>query len=351
MFTQELINDGLKSYIKIAFDDEKTLDSISLQKLNGLQTEAILPSKVVYESNLPVLWFSIENKLSLNQWVEKHGKLKKRDFIHLMTAIIEILLDEDSSLSPYYYILSTEDIFIDPQTRKVSLTYIPDYTVKAYFLNRMKGMVKQIVPRYVYYSKAEKLYAEIYDDIDSKDFNVMKLKNTIDYHRLHSHGISFYPIKRKISLSLEGLKKHSKHMIYRMKKENTQHAAEGSRSGSEAVLLAPSELDQTGHFLDVKSPYLLRVSNNKRHPVNLEAYKNFIIGRSDSVALSIEEGTLSQEHVKIERSGDVYHIKDLDSLNGTHINGIALNSNEQHVLKEGDEIEIADIKFIWKVMG
>jgi hypothetical protein len=72
----------------------------------------------------------------------------------------------------------------------------------------------------------------------------------------------------------------------------------------------------------------------------------FVIGRHSENDLSIPNGKLSREHVKIESFGEVYVVSDCGSSNGTILNGaelrepVALNDGDKLNLGGGLEIQI-----------
>ena len=49
----------------------------------------------------------------------------------------------------------------------------------------------------------------------------------------------------------------------------------------------------------------------------------------------------------MEKGAD-YFLTDLNSTNGTKVNGKLLAANEEIMLKEGDEVQIAEEKYFWK---
>lgn len=67
--------------------------------------------------------------------------------------------------------------------------------------------------------------------------------------------------------------------------------------------------------------------------------EQMIIGRSSECDIVIPERRVSREHVRIWRDGDACMVEDLQSKNGTHVNGFLLDSPK--ALNEGDEIQIA----------
>jgi transcriptional regulator with GAF, ATPase, and Fis domain len=67
------------------------------------------------------------------------------------------------------------------------------------------------------------------------------------------------------------------------------------------------------------------------------------IGRDPSNLLSISDPSLSRRHCALSRDGDGYKIRDLDSRNGTSVNGVAVR--ETH-LRHGDQISVGDSIFL-----
>nr|MBN1229695.1 FHA domain-containing protein [Anaerolineae bacterium] len=71
----------------------------------------------------------------------------------------------------------------------------------------------------------------------------------------------------------------------------------------------------------------------------LENDSQVIIGRGGSSDIVLPERRISREHLRIWRKEGRSFIKDLDSKNGTHVNGVLLEDVQE--LVEGDEIQIA----------
>jgi transcriptional regulator with GAF, ATPase, and Fis domain len=68
------------------------------------------------------------------------------------------------------------------------------------------------------------------------------------------------------------------------------------------------------------------------------------VGRDPSNLLSISDPSLSRKHCVITRAGECYSIRDLDSRNGTFVNG---NSIKSSALQHGDQISAGDSVFIF----
>ncbi|HEY2254320.1 MAG TPA: FHA domain-containing protein [Variovorax sp.] len=71
----------------------------------------------------------------------------------------------------------------------------------------------------------------------------------------------------------------------------------------------------------------------------------FMIGRSDACDLLLDNQLVSRSHAVIETAGDAIAIRDLQSHNGTFVNGERVQTT---ALKNGDEIRIGgyQIRFL-----
>jgi hypothetical protein len=67
-----------------------------------------------------------------------------------------------------------------------------------------------------------------------------------------------------------------------------------------------------------------------------------VVGREDFVGVISTDKLLyiGKDHLKITKDGDNFYIQDLNTKNGTKINGETLLSNERKLLNSGDEVEV-----------
>lgn len=76
--------------------------------------------------------------------------------------------------------------------------------------------------------------------------------------------------------------------------------------------------------------------------------KTTMLGRGEDCDIIIAEAVVSRHHTKIVRLGPKYFLYDLKSTNGTLVNGQRV---EQHVLEDGDEIQIGVTVFLFEQPG
>jgi two-component system cell cycle response regulator len=65
--------------------------------------------------------------------------------------------------------------------------------------------------------------------------------------------------------------------------------------------------------------------------------RELVFGRGDDCGARIEDASLSRKHARVRRTGDAFVIEDLDSTNGTGVNGNPITS---HRLRDGDRVEL-----------
>ncbi len=73
-----------------------------------------------------------------------------------------------------------------------------------------------------------------------------------------------------------------------------------------------------------------------------------VLGRAPGNPIAIPDPLVSSRHLKIVRRGAVYAVVDLDSENGTRVNGVKVSSRE---LKQGDQIQVGGFTFYFALDG
>ena len=80
--------------------------------------------------------------------------------------------------------------------------------------------------------------------------------------------------------------------------------------------------------------------------IDLDIYGSFFVGRSEKQNnLSFDDEKLSRQHFVIEAGDDGFFITDLNSTNGTHLNGVAISNKRR--LRDNDVITAGHEKFVF----
>jgi hypothetical protein len=101
---------------------------------------------------------------------------------------------------------------------------------------------------------------------------------------------------------------------------------------------------------------LMQIGGQNQTTVGIEVKNQIVLGRSDPVAnfypdLDLtpyggQEGGISRRHATIVQDDEnkALYIEDLNSTNGTRINGFALEPKRRYRLRDGDELELGRIR-------
>jgi pSer/pThr/pTyr-binding forkhead associated (FHA) protein len=105
--------------------------------------------------------------------------------------------------------------------------------------------------------------------------------------------------------------------------------------------------------LDEDQDVLLRIGDVAQ-PIEIRADVDFILGRGDtsgkhappdldlSAYGALEKG-VSRVHAALRRGEGVLAVIDLDSTNGTFLNGHRLAAHQPHLVRDGDEIRVGKL--------
>jgi pSer/pThr/pTyr-binding forkhead associated (FHA) protein len=71
---------------------------------------------------------------------------------------------------------------------------------------------------------------------------------------------------------------------------------------------------------------------------------SFSIGRSSESDILLDDITVSRHHAIIEKKKNAFGIRDLESLNGTYVNGVIAGQSD---LENGDRIQVGKYVFLF----
>ncbi|MFO7871577.1 MAG: FHA domain-containing protein [Kiritimatiellia bacterium] len=100
-------------------------------------------------------------------------------------------------------------------------------------------------------------------------------------------------------------------------------------------LLMETTFQETRAYLEL----MARDRKPTRIPLNSETVH---IGRAPNCEISLRESSVSRRHARVGARGEEYFVEDLDSTNGTYVNGVKVR---HCVLRSNDHIYIGEAKF------
>ncbi|MCX7921654.1 MAG: DUF6382 domain-containing protein [Clostridia bacterium] len=94
-----------------------------------------------------------------------------------------------------------------------------------------------------------------------------------------------------------------------------------------------------------KQPYLQGKRDGMLEEISI-AKPSFLIGRlRDQVDYVCQNNAVGKIHAELITSNGMYYVKDLNSRNGTYINGSKIESNKEYPIKNGDKITFANSEY------
>lgn len=69
---------------------------------------------------------------------------------------------------------------------------------------------------------------------------------------------------------------------------------------------------------------------------------------ADGNDICLQSQAVSRHHARIEKTGSTFYMEDLNSTNGTSVNGIMLDYRQKHALSRGDRIRFADVPYLFQ---
>jgi pSer/pThr/pTyr-binding forkhead associated (FHA) protein len=103
-------------------------------------------------------------------------------------------------------------------------------------------------------------------------------------------------------------------------------------------------VEQNYPILRVIGKYNQYAPSNNVYPLNKP---RIIIGRGKASDIMLEDMLVSVRHVCLWFEDNEWHIKDMHSKNGTHLNGQLIS--ESYLLDDGDVIRVGEIELEYKV--
>lgn len=242
---------------------------------------------------------------------ELHGLLEQL----LLTAkrCEEYLLDTAQLL------LDPDYIYLDPDRWEISFCFFPFYESEKE--NELLGLAEYLLDR-----------------LDKQDADAVAL------------GYEFYRMAGEENASLEQVLSAWKEEKEIMEEAELPKTRQEIRAEPEIEISQPATRGETV-FLKKASGLVLH-SENPIYP-NMEITSDqFLIGKKkDAVDGWLKARGISRLHGKISKEEGTYYLTDLNSTNGTFLNGGRLEVNEKARIRQGDIVGFADVKYVVDLSG
>ena len=296
--------------------DPGSLLSVEYKVLQSQTNSVFIPCmKMLHNGNAALYYLVPDNCKPLSTMIPT---LNTDRFIHIVGNLLSSIIDVKNNGFLFCVNIdsSFEHIYVDQNTYKVSLVYLPlgihEYEDDASFENALRLHLIRTISENANLTNTRT--AQLTADLQN---------GTLSMEALHT--------------KLGGLS--------RMDDQKSGVASSGGQgSGGSGRLIRPGTGPLNGPGSGrLSSMRLISMENGMELTINKP---EFTIGKKESNDGVLDfNKMISRFHCKIVCSGQKYSVVDLNSANGTYVNGARLASGQTMPLKNGDELRLANSNF------
>lgn len=279
-----------------------------------------------------------------------------RKLFFMIAAVLKRM--ESYLLEERQILLEAEYIYVSPESFDVSLCCIPG--LMGNFPESLRMLLQYLLNKVNYKERAAvAMVYRLYQVSLKENYHIqdllecMKISRESEQEVLYENGNEVYTdseyeeepeLKSPVTLWFKNVlsgRKTSKEPVL-VREDSVYHYEEAEGSGyEEENTICFTEYSQNKYFQVVLKSRFSSVTGD----IVIDQFP-FVIGKSKSdVNYILDHRGVSRLHLKFERIGNDIIMTDLNSTNGTYVNGVMLNANEERLVLHGDKIVIAGLEF------
>lgn len=310
-----------------------------------------LELKINYIDNKPEYYYEISSRQSLKH-LSDCKKLVYEDIYTIVSGIKEAVCElERYLLNAECIILEPDKIFLNPINMKPEFCYNPENNQEIiegvrelfrFFLNAIDSSDKKTVEfTYEIYCKSMQENFNI-DSLFEKEKKAEAEKILEESERRECFRETESDYKSDKSI-IEKLKE----LIFRIFSTNIKDIENAEDYEIEKPMLDDDEYCET--VLLESSEFDYRIISEDDGGVTQIIQFPYLVGKMQSeVDMVVNSEMVSRIHAKFIKKENNVYIMDMNSKNGTYINGIRLCTYEEKQLNPGDKIRFADLEYIYE---
>ncbi|MCR5585469.1 MAG: FHA domain-containing protein [Lachnospiraceae bacterium] len=344
------VKEYLQTYLILPFSGD--VDELyKLKMLENNRSEEILDVNLTVDGGAPFCKYPIGGRKSMDLVF----RTLSIDYIRLLQILKSFaeLFDETAELllNPDDVVLQPEYVFVNISDYKASFVYLPGYSKSIekqaevffeYMLNRVDYDDKRAVG----------LLYDCYVLVMKEEQGLKALKERLDREAPAPIGafdketVEQMPEIEKIPSETKPEPSVRKWFSGRLKKKKE---LENSRVACETERLFEDDARDTVLLQERReacNPCLVCMRNDEK--IVMEKFPFTIGSLSGHTDYTPASGNISRLHAEIRQIGGKTSLFDLNSTNGTRLNGRELIPGEEYPLSNNDKISIADVDLIYK---
>ena len=398
----EYKRDLKNNYMLISFEDEEEADieKYEFKMLENNYISGLMKFKLVKENEKTTFCYDITSKQSLSRILE-YKPIGLEDIKKIVLGIIRAITNmERFLLGTYGLLLNTDYIYADPEGLDLALCYLP--CIKEEMQSKLSDLFAQILAKldqndhegvvlaYSLYQESLKdncVFNDLLSIMNKYNKNTKKeiLLKIADAEHNKEDVYESDKAKSIESKTKDRAEIFSIKSLFRMKKEKAKVKGPVQESENsyktqkpEASLSEEEFYEEKKEWLELfenskstersntyeekdcthtvllseasenKADYILKSSDKTVEDIKI-SYFPFIIGKQERICdYIIKSEMVSRLHLRIDKDrGEKFSIRDLNSLNGTKLEGRLLDNEEVAELSLGNEVEIADLRYVF----
>lgn len=307
--------------------------------------------------------YNFSDCISLNELIDNDNTsisdivISLKSIIWIIKSMKEYLLYEENIVFDLNYIFVNDN--------KVNLVYIPTKLDKALnYIVKIEKVFEEVACKINDTNdlKKKQLSNKILQILNSKLSNIDLLLDALsEFENKQINNNRELYIPKKLEDNLDELNIHEENekikkqgflsKLFKLNRDNDDKNINNTEEFMQKIKLSSREIsinkNHTDSSLDY-STYILFKENGAFRRVDINS-KKFVVGRLfDSVDCFINDNAVSKKHAQIVLKNNKKYLIDLNSSNGTFLNGVKIETEKYYELRNNDKITFANVESIFK---
>jgi hypothetical protein len=347
-------SDANGSYLVVTLKEEQPVTGYQVEMILNNKIKGVIPFNIAHKDDAASLCYNITSLTGFPD-VIKNRRLLPEELLQILTGICTVLLEcRGFLLDECCFLLHGEYIYINPSSHEVNLVYIP--VKKSIDVNRaLKELVSWIIHESSRFHGCEagECMEKIQEFLHLAGFTASSFRRFLNTFAANSAAV---PPKKHILRQDAGISDNSlskkprssiQHFLKRMLKRiphSSSKTIDTDPKQAKGFIVDTAARADTEVLVqeDTSDACLVDINSDRNKRFRLSS-DNFLIGRlSEKVDYAVDNMAVGKIHACIKKRLGRYYIVDLNSKNGTYVNGIRLKSNVEHELSDNDDLILAN---------
>jgi len=329
----DVIDVDVNKYLSLNMQPNIKIMEYQIEMINNNQGNGIMYiDKRQLNEDIKLL-YDVTNYISLKEYISDVN-VDGSNLLSIFNNLINIILSLPSYLLNIDNILLDENyILIDKVKKTVGVIYVPCENKIQNTEMELKQIIKQLIIECMNSKSNMNCFIdEILPIINSKDYSLNELNKSLSSSKTKN-------VTKKIQVK----QKPEPEIVESPKQEPKKN------EGFFSSLFRHKGNKKIEKTKEVEY-YIYFNINDTEEKIKIDK-DEFVLGRlKSSVDYCIQNNVVGKVHAKIVKKKDGMYIIDLTSKNGTYINGVKLKSDSEHILKDGDEIKLGNVKGQFRIL-